>query len=82
MIDEVYGDYPFLLYQNYFIARRNITKFCKQMTSINQRLSLSIEDRNTIEYMETLIIERLHIVTVSITSTMSSPHLYFEENST
>ena len=31
-IDDVYGEYPFLLYKHFFITRNNIVKFCKQMT--------------------------------------------------
>jgi hypothetical protein len=63
-IDDVYGEYPFLLYKHFFITRKNILRFCKQMTSINQRLTLSVDDRNAIEHLETLLIHRLHIVNV------------------
>lgn len=35
MRDDIYGDYPFILYRHLFIARGNIAKFCKMMTGIN-----------------------------------------------
>lgn len=63
-VDDVYGEYPFLLYKHFFITRRNILRFLKQMTNINQRMTLSPEERNQIEHLETLIEHRLHIVTV------------------
>lgn len=30
--DDVYGEYPFLLYKHFFITRNNIPKFCKILT--------------------------------------------------
>lgn len=54
-VDDVYGQYPFMLYKHYFITQTNIIKFCKQMSKINQRLTLSVDERNTIEYLEILI---------------------------
>ena len=28
-IDDIYGEYPFLVYKHFFITRRNILKFAK-----------------------------------------------------
>ena len=47
--DDIYGEYPFLLYRHYFITRGNIPKFCKMITGINNeglRLHLTAEKRN------------------------------------
>ncbi len=43
MRDDIYGDYPFVLYRHFFIARGNIAKFCKMMTGINNldRINIS-----------------------------------------
>ena len=43
MRDDIYGDYPFILYRHFFIARGNIAKFCKMMTGINNldRINIS-----------------------------------------
>jgi hypothetical protein len=59
-IDDVYGEYPFILFKHLFITRHNIPKFCKMMTSINARLSLGVEERNIIEHLEILITQKLH----------------------
>jgi hypothetical protein len=67
--DDIYGEYPFLLYKHFFITRLNIPQFCKLMTNINssERLPhLTRENRDTIENLETLIMYRLHTVSVSI----------------
>jgi len=71
--DDIYGDYPFLLYKHYFITRNNIPKFCKMITSINgpERLTISAEDKNKIEHLEMLIIHRLHTITVRKLSIMT-----------
>lgn len=61
--DDIYGEYPFMLYKHYFITRGNIAKFCKMVTGINSRMSG--EDRNMIEHLEVMIIHRLHTITVS-----------------
>ena len=41
LVDDVFGQFPFILYKHYFITKRNIFKFCKEMTAINDRLRLS-----------------------------------------
>ena len=66
--DDIYGEYPFLLYKHYFITRANIPKFCKMMTGINgaDRVFLNKETRERMDTLEMLIIHRLHIVTVSL----------------
>lgn len=28
-LDDIYGEYPFMLYKHFFITRMNILKFCK-----------------------------------------------------
>jgi hypothetical protein len=30
--DDIYGEYPFILYKHFFITRSNINKFCKMIT--------------------------------------------------
>ncbi len=66
MRDDIYGDYPFILYRQFFIARGNIAKFCKMMTGINNldRANISQVERNQIEHLEMLLQHRLHTVTV------------------
>jgi hypothetical protein len=66
--DDIYGEYPFILYKHYFITRANIPKFCKMMTGINgaDRVFLNKETRERMDTLEMLIIHRLHIVTVTI----------------
>lgn len=63
-VDDIFGEYPFLLYKHFYITRGNIAKFCRMVTGINGP-GLSSEQRNTIEYLELLITHRLHLVTVS-----------------
>ena len=55
--DDIYGDYPFILYRRFFITRGNIAKFCKMMTGINNfdRLQISREERDQIEHLEILL---------------------------
>ena len=64
--DDLYGDYPFLLYKHFFITRPNLSKFCKMMTNINTRSGgpLDREDREKGDVLENLIINKLHVVTV------------------
>ena len=66
--DDIYGEYPFLLYKHYFITRPNLAKFCKIMTGINgaDRVFLNRETRERMDTLEMLIIHKLHIVTVSL----------------
>ena len=68
MREDIYGDYPFILYRHFFIARGNIAKFCKMMTGINNvdRLKISREERDKIEHLEILLQHRLHTVTVTL----------------
>eukprot|EP00347_Sterkiella_histriomuscorum_P004732 403359320 len=61
--DEVIGEYPFILYKDMFIARNNINQFFKMVSHINSQANLSQEERNTVEYFETLIKNKLSIVT-------------------
>jgi len=65
--DDIFGEYPFLLYKHFYITRGNIAKFCRMVTGINNGANLSPEQKNTIEYLELLITHRLHLVTVSLT---------------
>jgi hypothetical protein len=65
--DDIYGEYPFILYKHFFITRANIPRLCKMATDINsiERLpNLSQEQRAQIEHLEMLIMHRLHTVTV------------------
>ena len=64
MVDEVFGEFPFILYKHYFITSRNILKFCKEMTDIDRRMGLSEADLHTIEHLQILLVTRLHIITV------------------
>ena len=63
--DDIFGEYPFLLYKHFYITRGNIAKFCRMVTGINN--GVNPEQKNTIEYLELLITHRLHLVTVSLT---------------
>ena len=64
VVDDIYGEYPFILYKHFFITRNNITKFCKMMSKINQRMTLGADERNQIECLENLVTQKLHMVTV------------------
>jgi len=65
-VDDVYGDYPFALYGEHFITRRNLVRFCKEMTDIDSRLTLvSHEDKMVKEHLEFLCMEKLHLITVN-----------------
>lgn len=61
--DDIYGEYPFLLYKHYFITRGNIPRFLKMMTGINGNGRMSLEDRERAEVLEMMVIHRLHLVT-------------------
>lgn len=62
--DETYGEYPFILFKHLFITKNNISSFFKQITQINLKANLSQEERNLAEYFETLIRNKLAIVSV------------------
>ena len=62
--DEVYGEYPFVVYKSLFITKNHLAKFCKLGTSINNNLRLSQEERQRIDYLEQLIFNKLHLTTV------------------
>ena len=49
--DDIYGEYPFVLYKHFFITRRNLPRFCKMMTGINNidRIHLSPDERGIID---------------------------------
>lgn len=64
-VDDVFGQYPFMLYKYHFITKKNIISFCKMMTNINERLQLTEIQKEQIECMEMLLVNKLHIVTVS-----------------
>jgi hypothetical protein len=70
--DDLYGDYPFLLYKHFFITRPNLSKFCKMMTNINTRSGLEREDSEKGDVLENLIINKLHVVTVSLITLLKS----------
>ena len=56
--DDVFSEeYPFMVDRDCFVSRQNIINYCKQITQINiNRLTLSKEDRNTIDQLENLIL--------------------------
>ncbi|CDW78641.1 UNKNOWN [Stylonychia lemnae] len=62
-IDDLYGEYPYLVHNDSYIARQNILNFCKEMTKINQKITLSLEDKNNIEQLEILLVNQLHLIT-------------------
>ncbi|CDW86958.1 ptpla domain protein [Stylonychia lemnae] len=62
-LDETYGQYPLVLYKNLFITRNNIPLFFKLITKINIKAKLSQEERYQAEYLETLIRNKLSIIT-------------------
>eukprot|EP00347_Sterkiella_histriomuscorum_P021159 403335024 len=63
-IDDVYSNYPYLVHKNSYISRNNILQYCKEMSGINVgRLTLDIEQRNVIEFMEIQLVNQLHLVT-------------------
>lgn len=61
-----------MVYKNFYIARNNIIKFCKEMSQINANHTLGCEERNTIDQMETLLINKLHIINVCINTKLIS----------
>jgi hypothetical protein len=44
--DDIYGEYPFMLYKHYFITRGNINRFFKMMSGINGNGLISKEERD------------------------------------
>jgi archaellum component FlaC len=75
--DDVFSEYPVLIYGDKLIQKHNIGAFLKQMTTIDDKFNdsdlnshginerLQIE-RDSIERLSTMVQTQLHLITVSL----------------
>jgi len=63
IVDEIHGEYPFLLYNHYYILKERIMPFLRLKFNLNK--DIPAEGLKKLNYLEHLLIHRLGPIQVS-----------------